>query len=188
MIKYINRNGKEYYLHKKKSKFGGFSYNFSFDNKAYESSIPDGYEIYEHPNAQVFLRKIKPKIITDLEVQVVKKEVKRSTNLKYVILDIKKNCLSVYTGDSHAEELRESFDSFSLLFGKSMPIEKHLNYSEVMRFTLVEKKERLFQTERYCYRGSVDDWIPIGTLGKIKELARRYIKHIGKDSYYELAF
>ena len=34
-------------------------------------SMPAGYEIYENPNAQVFLRRIPPKIITDEERQVV---------------------------------------------------------------------------------------------------------------------
>jgi hypothetical protein len=30
--------------------------------------IPEGFEIYENPNAQVFLRRIPPKIITDEEL------------------------------------------------------------------------------------------------------------------------
>ena len=33
--------------------------------------VPDGFEIYENPNAQVFLRRIQPKIITDEEVALV---------------------------------------------------------------------------------------------------------------------
>jgi len=55
-----------------------------------------------------------------------------------------------------------------------------------MRFILVDKKIRLFQTNRFCYHGSIDDWIEIGSPGKISDLAKQYVKCIGTDAYYEL--
>jgi hypothetical protein len=33
--------------------------------------MPDGFEIYENPNAQVFIRKIPPQFITDDEKAIV---------------------------------------------------------------------------------------------------------------------
>ncbi len=46
--------------------------------------IPEGFEVYENPNAQVFLRKVQPKTITDEEVEVVKRGLGQSRHLRPV--------------------------------------------------------------------------------------------------------
>jgi len=74
------------------------------------------------------------------------------------------------------------YGCFSVL---TLALEPCLDYTENMRFELIDKHSRLFQTERYCYRGSIDDWIPISGPGELGKLAASYLKHIGKDSYYE---
>lgn len=51
---------------------------------------------------------------------------------------------------------------------------------------LVEAKWRVFQTQRYCYRGRIDDWINLGGPGFLPDLAEIYLKHIGMESYYDL--
>jgi len=56
----------------------------------------------------------------------------------------------------------------------------------VLRVILADAKRRLFAAERYCFRGSVDDWISIGRAERIDKLAARYLKHLGQDSLYEL--
>jgi len=58
-VNYTNFRGQKYYLHKGKAKKSGSQYFFSMkqDGEVAES-IPEGYEIYETPNGQVFLRKI----------------------------------------------------------------------------------------------------------------------------------
>ena len=55
-----------------------------------------------------------------------------------------------------------------------------------MQFVLVDKNQRLFQTRRFCYRGWVDDWIHIGDPNTIEAVAKEFIHHIGKQSYFEL--
>ncbi|MBU4224567.1 MAG: hypothetical protein KKC71_01955, partial [Chloroflexi bacterium] len=40
--------------------------------------------------------------------------------------------------------------------------------------------------ERWCYRGSVDDWIYAGHSGKIEQLARKLTPKLGTDDFYEL--
>jgi hypothetical protein len=44
--------------------------------------IPEGFEVYENPNARVFLRKVQPKIITDEGVEVVKRGLGQSRHLR----------------------------------------------------------------------------------------------------------
>jgi hypothetical protein len=53
-------------------------------------------------------------------------------------------------------------------------------------FHLVDATRRIFQTQRYCFLGSVDDWIEIGKPGKLSTLVKKYVKHLGQDSYVEL--
>jgi hypothetical protein len=53
-------------------------------------------------------------------------------------------------------------------------------------FQLVDATRRTFQTQCYCFLGSVDDWIEIGNPGKLARLVKKYVKHLGQDSYVEL--
>ena len=71
-IQHRSRKGQTYTLRQGKSKTGTPQYFLSM--KAEEDlaeAIPEGYEIYENPNAQVFLRKIQPKLIWDSERAMV---------------------------------------------------------------------------------------------------------------------
>jgi hypothetical protein len=60
------------------------------------------------------------------------------------------------------------------------------HYQPILRFLLIDPERRLFVPERYCFRGSVDDWISIGPPDTIRKLAARYLKHLGQDSFFEL--
>jgi hypothetical protein len=60
-IEYTNRRGQVYYLYQGVTKTGKPKYYFSMSLKEEGiTAIPDGYEIYENPNAQIFLRKKEP--------------------------------------------------------------------------------------------------------------------------------
>ncbi len=59
-------------------------------------------------------------------------------------------------------------------------------YRTRMRFTLSDPDERTYDAERWCYRGSVDDWIYAGHSGKIEQLARELVPTLGTDDFYEL--
>ena len=50
----------------------------------------------------------------------------------------------------------------------------------------MDLERRLFAPERFCFRGSVDDWISVGEPDSIKKLAGKYLKHLGQESMYEL--
>ena len=78
-VQYVNKRGQTYYLHQGITKTGKPKYFFSMKSKGTPvDTIPDGFEIYENPDAQVFLRRIQPKIITDNEIAIIEKEMKQS--------------------------------------------------------------------------------------------------------------
>jgi hypothetical protein len=154
------------------------------------NTVPEGWEIYENPNAQVFLRKIKPKLITDEETDTVKKGIEQFCQSKYYLIDVKDNTITIYDADQDVEALTNILQSSSFVSSTKITdaLNWSLSYSPIMKFILIEQTQRLFQTQRYCFRGSIDDWIEIGASGKLEDLVKEYVQHIGKDSYYDLLF
>ena len=189
-IQYVNRKGKIYYLHQGKTKTGKPRYYLSMKSEGnLVDSMPPEFEIYENPiNAHVVLRRCLPKLITDDEINIVEQGLKKLTKLDYYIVDCKKNIISIYTVDQDVEALRESFERYNLQ--KEISIEdllkQILSYSERLQFILEDREKRTFITKRYCYLGSIDDWIEIGSPDTLENQVKKYVKHLGKDSYFEL--
>ena len=84
-ITHTNREGDIYYLHVRKTKTGRTGWHFSRKRSGeLVEAIPEGYEIYEKPSsAQVYLRKIKPKAVTDEEVALVYRRLRDLTRYSY---------------------------------------------------------------------------------------------------------
>ena len=55
----------------------------------------------------------------------------------------------------------------------------------MLQFVLEDAQRRLFTAQRYCFRGTIDDWIDIGH-GPLTTLVKTYVQHLGKESYFEL--
>jgi hypothetical protein len=70
--------------------------------------------------------------------------------------------------------------------GAQERLEAILTYSPMLRFVLVDKTNRLFQTYRFSFLGDIDDWLLIGTPGALPALLQEYAPHLEQDSYYEL--
>ncbi|MGK7878034.1 MAG: hypothetical protein AB4426_33420 [Xenococcaceae cyanobacterium] len=188
-VEYINRKGQKYYLHEGKTKTGKPKYFFSMKKDGdLIDFIPEEYEIYENPNAQVFLRKIPLKVFTDQEIKIVEEGVKKFAKLDNFIVDVKKNNIIVYLPDQNVGDLAELFSAFP--FGDrsnaSQLFLQSLTYSPMMQFVLEDAEIRKFVVERWCFRGSVDDWIPLDSSTDLKKLVKKYCRHLGKESFYEL--
>jgi hypothetical protein len=188
-VTYTNRKGKTYYLHQGTTTKGNPKYFFAQrDEGDLAENIPPGFEIYENPNAQVFLRRKRAQIITDAEVETVKAGVRQHSNLEYFIVDVKGNAIIVYTADQDVDLLMDAFD---LLPGarsakKKAVLENALTFSPMLQFVLMDEEERLFEPRRYNYLGSIDDWINIGDIDGLPELVETYVPHLDEDSFYDL--
>jgi hypothetical protein len=190
-ITHTNAKGQTFILYQGTTKTGKPKYYFAMQGEGtLAESIPAGYEIYENPNAQVFLRRIPPKIITDEECQIVDEGIRRYAEVKDYKIDVKGNAILIYTAEQDIEALANIFKDTH-----QNPLEnvelmtnlwKAIHFSPMLVFQLVDAKRRTFQTQRYCFLGSVDDWIEIGKPGKLPQLVRRYVKHLGQDSYVAL--
>jgi hypothetical protein len=191
-IQHTNRTGDVYYLHERTSKTGKTLYHFSKNPEGIlANAIPEGYEVYENPAAQVFLRKIPPKIITDEEVAIVKNGIKEYTKLSYFIVDVKKNSIEVFLSDQTLDRANEFCSNLGpLAYGKEDAIKdfliRHAHYSPMMRFVLINEEDRTFMVERWCFRGRVDDWIDLHAAGDLPSLVRKFCVHLDKESFYDL--
>ena len=88
-VTHVNRKRDTYYLHVGRTKTGKPRYWFSTktDGDLVES-MPEGYEIYENPDAQVFLRKTVPQLVTPAEVAVVEEGLKRYAPGQNCLVDV----------------------------------------------------------------------------------------------------
>lgn len=150
-------------------------------------SIPEGYEIYEDPNARVSLRKIRPKIITDEEVAIVENGVRDFAKLDNFKIDVKSNSIVVFLPDQDLDRLEGILSQLWLDSSKvHQALSEVLSYSPMMRFILIDEESRKFGVERYCFRGSMDDWIDLDESTDLARLVKKYGKHLGRDSFYDL--
>ena len=189
-ITHTNAKGKLYYLHQGTTKTGKPKYYFSMESEGHlAESIPEGFEIYENPNAQVFLRRIPPKLITDEERRVVEEGMRTYADVKDSKIDVKGKAIVIYTADQDIGTLAELCKDLSPTPSANRQLmsllRKEIQYSPILQFLLEDEKRRLFTAQRYCFRGSVDDWIDIG-YGPLTTLVKQYVKHLGQESYFEL--
>lgn len=191
-ITYTNRKRQTYYLHQGKTKTDKPKYFFSLKAEGtLVTTVPDSYEVYENPNAQVFLRKIPAKVISDDEIAVITQGVEQFSQVQHFMIDAKKNVVSIFTPSQNVERVSELLMSTAAQFGRSQQdvdalLAQSLDYATDLRFVLVDKQERLFQAQRYCYLGRVDDWIDIGGVDRIAVLVERYVGHLAQESMFDL--
>ena len=188
-VKYTNYKGETYYLHKGTGKKGGFQYSFSRKEVGTPvKSIPKGYEIYEDPNGRVFLRKIVPIKISQEEVSVVENSIRQYARLKDYKIDVKGKAITIYLPDHEIDDLRSCFDSVVLVNHSLLDtsLRNILTYSPTMRFILTDEKERKFRVERVGFLDPEDDWPLLEGPNDLQKLAKKYCRHLGKDSFYDL--
>jgi hypothetical protein len=186
-ISYTTRRGRTYYLHTGPRRGGGVQHFVSTDPEgALADSLPAGFEIYETPNGQVYLRKKKPALIQPAELALVEKELrKRQSPERSYVAEVSGAMIVIHEGDTRIDTLREINIRFSARGLEDYAV-RNVHYTPVMRFVLSEEVPRVFEPERYCFRGSVEDWISIGEPDQLPRLTLKFLKHLGTDSMYEL--
>ena len=197
-LEYTNRKGDVYIPQAGKTKTGKPRYwcGQKLTGEPLDA-IPVGYEFREDPASSIVtLRKVRPTEISPLEIEILSDGIRKYAGLEYFIVDVEGDSLVVYISDRGADMADEMFARFGrhLLVSPSRVQEtkdwimRHSHYTKMMRFRLVDPAERLFVAQRWCFRGSVDDWIGLGirTRAPLPDLVRTYVQDLGKDSFYDL--
>ena len=124
--------------------------------------------------------------IHDFELEVVRDRVATEAQNVIARVVIQGRSLVIYESPNIGH-----FDSISKRMG-GLPnfaireMQSTSQMSPAFRFKLIEMQERVFEAQRFCFRGSVDDWVSLHHEGPLDELCQRYLKHLGKESFYEL--
>jgi hypothetical protein len=185
-ITYTSRTGKTYYLHTGPKRGGGTQcYVSTKEDGPLADRLPEGFEIYETVNGQVYLRRQPPKIIQDAELEGLRRRLEKgSSNNRYKV-EVQGKILTVHESAPGLGGFQRMAPHLSL--GRLEEISAMFaHYQAILRFILVDAEKRLFAPERFCFRGSVDDWISIGEPDTLEKLAAKYLRHLGRDSFYEL--
>lgn len=193
-IQHVNRKGDTYHLLVGKTKTGKPKYYFAKKAGGTRAeAIPDGFEVFENPeNAQVLLRRAKPRLVTEEEKEAVEDAVRAKSAVPDFIVDVDGADIVVYLAETSTNE---AADQIARLGGFGFPrtqadhvrwLVNHSLFTKMMRFSLVDPHERLFAVARWCFKGSIDDWFPLDGFQPLPKLLGKYAKHLGRESFYDL--
>ena len=194
-VSYTNRKGQTYTLYRGQTKTGKPRYYFGRMGQGQGESVtelPPGFTISESVNGVVSLVKDRPSLIQPEEVAAVEGAVKRHPEARRYRTAVKHNQIEVY------EQVGPDYEAlFSMLHLTGLPspdlaerlqeVEEHYTrYTPVLRFILLDPRQRRFGAQRMCYRSSIDGWLELRQTGLVADLAHALIPTLDTDQFYEL--
>lgn len=186
MLPYTSRKGCKYFLRKAVTKTGKTRYIFTrAPSKDAIREVPPGFRIVESVNGVVSLAKAGAPPIDEEEVQAVQTALRRIPRLARYAVEARRKDVIVFEpiGGPDADTVKMSG------FGGAAAgryLERHVQYVPVLRFTPIDPAKREFLAARMCYRSWVDGWLCLNDTGTIRELCRRYLPHLDRESFFEL--
>jgi hypothetical protein len=194
-VSYTNRKGVTYTLYRGQTRTGKPRYYFGRSGQGQDEPVmelPPGFTISESVNGVVSLVKERPSLIQPEEVAAIEAAVQQHPEARRYRVAVKQNRIEVY------EQVGPDYNALVSelhLPGLSRPglaeqlralEERHAHYTPVLRFTLLDPKQRRFGVERMCYLESIDGWLELGQTGPVATLAPALIPTLGTDQFYEL--
>jgi hypothetical protein len=156
------------------------------------ADLPPGFTISESVNGVVSLVRDRPSPIQPAEVAAAEAAIHQHPQAHRYRVAAKRDRIefSERVGPDYADVLHEigviGLARSDLAEGLRDLEERHARFAPVLRLTLVDRERRVFRAERWCYLGSIDDWITLGQTGTAAELARALVPALGTDDFYEL--
>ncbi len=192
-VTYTNRKGVTYYLCRGTTKTNRAHYYFAREPKGEPvEEIPEGYEIRESVNGFVTLAKVRPRQILPEEEAAVEAALRRHPKSGNYRVDVKGKQIVIHerTGTDLEELVSRLGQVIPLaprqIGGLQETLDRRARFVPVLRFTLRDEAKRTFYAERWCYLGSIDDWIDVGSAGPLRRLARKLIPKLGTDAFFEI--
>jgi len=190
-ITYTNRKGLTYYLCQGVTKTGKPRYFFAREIKGEPvEQIPEGYAISESVNGVVSLSKTQVSQLHEDEINAVKAAVARHPKNRKYRVNARPKRIEIYESvGPDAETLIANMSSLFPIFPGtasklSANLERHAQFTPVLRFTLIDADTRAFAAERMCYLGSIDDFIHIG-YGPLEPMAPDIVATLGTEEFFE---
>jgi hypothetical protein len=194
-VSYTNRRGVPYTLYRGQTRIGKPRYYFGRPGQGQGEpvmEIPSGYTISESVNGVVSLVKDRPPLIRPEEVEAVEAAVQQHTQAHRYRVAVKGNRIEVYEqiGPDYNELVSELHIPGILRPGLAEELraleERYVRYTPVLRFTLLDPKQRRFGSQRMSSLGGIDEWLELGQTGPVAKLASKLIPTLGTEQFFEL--
>ena len=173
MVTYKNFKGSTYYLRVGPTKTGKLRYFVSTDPFKWRNAeaMSEGYTFRENANGLVSVGKIQPQHIDAAEFA----KIKPCLDALEVAFKAEVKGRSIIIHTSHVGEGLEDSPLFSSRRALNAWIrETAAVYEAMLKFTRVDERQGLYQTERKCFLGDMP-WILIGDMAPLEQLAQKYI-------------
>ena len=192
-LEYLNRRGDRYYVLQGKTKTGKTKYYCG--KKPGENTVeqlPVEFELHEEPmRGLVSVRKRRPTRIHSAERHLVERHCVELCG-DHLVVEVENDSLVVYAPQRNGREIERFVSELGILPGKVEEARKILlrqsNYDALLRFSLADENNRLYSAERWCFRGSIDGWIPLFSYQELPldTLALALLPTIGGEDFFEL--
>lgn len=188
---YTNRHGKIHYFRAVETKNGKYRYYVTTSTSFPDliEDVPRGFEVTELPeDAKVVIRKRKPLLVTLEEKEIVHDVIAEFSAIKDFFIHAEEGVLSVYHSQfSSTGGQEESLSREEAIKYYGPEIERWMRFFTSLRFILVDKQKRLFQTERVVFLGFFSHkFSPVGNPGLIEDVVREFGQHLGRDSFFDI--
>jgi hypothetical protein len=183
---YRNRKGVTYFLHARKPKTGKVRYVFARSvGESPVEEIPQGYRVHESANGQVSLARVRPRSISEAEEKAVRSQLEE-LSLGVYRIELKGDAIVVHQ-PHRSLDIPLGLGPHSPFTSRAQVAEwaRRGDYSPVLRFVLDDPGSRTFHVERMTYRGDGGWSWPLAG-GKLTELAKKYLPHLGEESFFDL--
>jgi hypothetical protein len=194
-VTYTNRKGVTYYLCRGITKTGKPRYYFARETKGEPvDEIPEGFKISESVNGIVSLAKERPSQILPGEIASVEASVERHPKAHNYRVAVKHERIEIYerVGPDVDDLIARPSGMSGLLAAQADQLrelqDRYGQFTPVLRFILADAERRTFRVERWCYLGSIDDWINVGTMGPVGEVAREWVPRLGTDRLFAVYY
>jgi hypothetical protein len=192
-MEFVNRRGDRYFVCQGKTKTGKPKYYCSKKpSGATVERLPEGFEVHEAPESGlVSVRKIRPTRIAPVERERLARMANELAATDLVLVEVEGDSLVVYASDSDPATVLRVMEKLTGPLGSHRDaqrdwIVRHAHYAPAFRFILKDERERKYSVARWCYLGSIDGWYFLDGPAELEELARRYLPHVGAESFFEL--
>jgi len=184
-----NQLGKAYYLKSRKTKKGNTTYFLTtkLDDSCLDM-LPKEYEVYENYSAKMlYIRKKKKSEFSAEDIAIIERELSKNDSIDGFELNIHGDEIKIYEMEDKSKNLSPDF--FRGIAKDKLNIAKAylMQYTENMSIKKITKKGVVeYLVLRFCYRGSIDDWIVVDAGEDLETLAVSNLVHLGKESFFDL--
>jgi len=191
VLTYTNRHGEPYFLHQGRTKTGKARYFVARTiGEGAIGTLPAGFELAESINGVVSVCRADPTRpqAPRADIETVRAEIAHHQHLRRYVVDERGGEILIHEPEGGVDEEGLRAMAAALFVSpermRAASIRRRPRYTPVMRFSPEPLGAGIYAVYRMTYRGH-GGWHLLSA-GPVAAVAKRYVGHIGRESFYEL--